>query len=117
MQDIMQWATVYAMPLALGVTKTFGDEVDVVKEVDPIFYWWQPLGWGPQDSCQSDLRQQGMSFYEASCQWIRNNRDRWGAWVSGALSCSSGNGLADAAGAFLTSRENARICKRLDVLK
>lgn len=43
MQDIMQWATVYAMPLALGVAKTFSDEVDMVKEVDPIFYWWQPL--------------------------------------------------------------------------
>lgn len=43
MQDMMQWATVYAMPLALGVAKTFSDEVDMVKEVDPIFYWWQPL--------------------------------------------------------------------------
>lgn len=45
----MQWATTYAMPLALGVTKTFSDEVDMVKEVDPIFYWYQPLeladGW------------------------------------------------------------------------
>ena len=46
MQDIMQWATAYAMPFALGVTKTFSDEVSMVKDGRFVFYWYEFLDRG-----------------------------------------------------------------------
>lgn len=169
MQDIMQWATAYAMPLSLGVTKTFSDEVSMVKDGRLVFYWYEPdaafallspssvifprhsarqraLGdrrTAPKaayvnKACSRNLQykapkvkdflskinfdlqeaqgllsltQGGMSFYNASCQWIRENRNRWADWVSGATSCSAGYGLAAMTGAFLSSRDGAYICK------
>lgn len=42
-RDIMQWATAYAMPLSLGVAKTFSDEVSMVKDGRFVFYWYEFL--------------------------------------------------------------------------
>ena len=49
MQDIMQWATAYAMPLSLGVTKTFSDEVSMVKDGRLVFYWYEFLDRGAEN--------------------------------------------------------------------
>lgn len=168
-RDIMQWATAYAMPLSLGVAKTFSDEVSMVKDGRFVFYWYEPDAafallspssvifprhsaqqWAQGDrrtapkaayvnkACSRNLQykapkvkdflskisfdlqeaqrllsltQGGMSFYNVSCQWIRENRNRWADWVSGATSCSAGYGLAAMTGAFLSSRDGAFICK------
>lgn len=32
MQSFMQWATAYGIPAALGVAKTFENEVEIVKD-------------------------------------------------------------------------------------
>ena len=43
MQDIMQWASAYAMPISLGVAETFNSVVSLVKGGHFLFYWWEPL--------------------------------------------------------------------------
>jgi len=54
----------------------------------------------------------GQSFYDVSCQWLRDHPERLAEWISVATSCSPGYGIADVAGAFLSSRENATICQK-----
>jgi len=41
-QALMQWATAYDMPVAVGVAKAWGDYVNLISSKRVLFYWWVP---------------------------------------------------------------------------
>ncbi|CAK9091670.1 Ephrin_rec_like domain-containing protein [Durusdinium trenchii] len=57
------------------------------------------------------LATRSSSFQEVACDWIKENRQRWMAWIPVSSNCFLGFGMVDSTGTFLTSRSTATDCE------
>ncbi|CAK9089147.1 unnamed protein product [Durusdinium trenchii] len=167
LQAIMQWTVAYGMPVAVGISSTWGNYVKHSREQRALHYWWVPdstfielkpepivfprhsaLEWSKGDKktsavgsyvakmVSSNLASKARSVqdfisqmtfelseimdlllqvtqegrYNVSCNWARNNVERWTAWVPVRTNCYAGFGLANDEGVHVTQRADATQC-------
>ena len=51
-----------------------------------------------------------VSVRELACDWLKNNEDRWRAWIPVATECGNGFGLYSKDKGFVATREEASTC-------
>ena len=74
LQAMMQWATAYGMPVAIGVIPGWSTYVNRVRQTRVLFYWWVP------DSTFIDMKPLQIIFPRHSFSaWARGDKKTGGA--------------------------------------
>ncbi|CAK9062708.1 unnamed protein product [Durusdinium trenchii] len=90
-QPMMQWSTAYGIPApkVKNFVRMINFELPEVQDL------WRQTG----------------SKSDVACRWLKENQDRWKAWIPDDTNCLEGFGVVDEKNqAFLNSREGAVSC-------